>query len=290
LARLTLADTLKAQVGCLAVPGCWDGLSARLIEQAGFPVSFLSGGAHSMARFGLPDMGFVSLAELSETTRIIVDCASIPLIVDADTGFGNALNTAQTMRVLERAGASAIQLEDQAFPKRCGHMAGKRLVSAQEAAGKIMAAVDARVHGSTLVIGRTDAVSLEGIEEAIDRAQLYLDAGADLIFVEGPTSLEDMAKIQAHFGRKVPLVHNMVSGGTNPITCAAQLDELGVSIALHPLVLLGEFVVSAQDQLGHLMANQASKRPANALTELARLNAIVATNDLIETGTHYEHS
>jgi 2-methylisocitrate lyase-like PEP mutase family enzyme len=290
LARLTLADTLKAQAGCLAVPGCWDGLSARLIEQAGFPIAFLSGGAHSMGRFGLPDMGFVSLAELSETTRIIVDCTAIPLIVDADTGFGNALNTAQTMRVLERAGASAIQLEDQAFPKRCGHMAGKRLVSAQEAAGKIMAAVDARVSRSTLVVGRTDAVSLEGIEAAIDRAQFYLDAGADLIFVEGPTSLAEMAKIKAQFGGKVPLVHNMVSGGTNPITDPAQLNELSVSIALHPLVLLGEFVARAQDQLGHLSTNHTAKRAAGAATELARLNAIVATSDLIKTGTHYEHS
>jgi 2-methylisocitrate lyase-like PEP mutase family enzyme len=146
------------------------------------------------------------------------------------------------------------------------------------------------VHGSTLVVGRTDAVSLEGIEAAIARAQLYLDAGADIIFVEGPTSLADMAKIKAQFVGKAPLVHNMVNGGTNPITDPAQLNEFGVTISLHPLDLLGEFVVNAQDKLGHLIANQTSKRMAGAPSDLARLNALVATGDLIETGKHYEHA
>jgi 2-methylisocitrate lyase-like PEP mutase family enzyme len=285
--RMNLRGILSAQTKCLPVPGCWDGLSARLIEQAGFPVAFLSGGAHSMGRFGLPDMGFVSLAELAETTRIITDCTNIALIVDADTGFGNALNTAQTMRMLERAGASAIQLEDQTSPKRCGHMSGKSVIPPQLAAGKIMAAVDARMSTETLVIGRTDAASLEGIEAAIARAHLYLEAGADLIFIEGPNTISDMKLIQASFGGRIPLVHNMVGGGTNPITTPEELDATGIAIALHPLMLLANFASSATLALEELYKSKTASDQMGAMTELEAMNKLVDTKALMVKANNY---
>ncbi len=285
--RPSLRTTLAQQTTCLAVPGCWDGFSARLIEQAGFPVAFLSGGALAMGRFGVPDMGFVSLAELSETTRAIAGCTNIALIVDADNGFGNAINTAQTMRVLERAGASAIQLEDQTAPKRCGHMSGKTVISAQEAAGKIMAAVDARSSRDTLVIGRTDAASLEGTEAAIERAALYLEAGADLIFIEGPASLEDMTAIKRHFNGTVALVHNMVGSGRNPISEPSELDAMGISLALHPLMLLATLQDSGSRALEHLKRTQAATQNKNEIPELDSLNAHFATPALLKTASLY---
>jgi 2-methylisocitrate lyase-like PEP mutase family enzyme len=282
--RQSLKQILAAQSWCLAVPGCYDGLSARLIEQAGFPVAFLSGGAHAMGRFGLPDMGFVSLTQLADAVSAITECTNLALIVDADTGFGNALNTAHAVRMLERAGASAIQIEDQVAPKRCGHMAGKSVIAPDLAAGKIKAAVDARHCAQTFVLGRTDAASIEGLEAALDRADLYFQAGADLIFVEGPSSLEDMAAIQSRFEGRVPLVHNMVGGGVNPVTSNHQLTEFGYSIALHPLALLHNFVTSAQTTLASLRHQQA--RPA--VDELRTLNGTVDTQAFLKAASTYQ--
>lgn len=286
--RPKLREVIARQTSCLAVPGCFDGLSARLIEEAGFPVAFLSGGAHAMGRFGLPDMGFVSLDELANTTRVIADCTNLALIVDADTGFGNALNTAQTMRILERAGASAIALEDQTSPKRCGHMAGKSVIAPELAAGKIKAAADARISSSTLVIGRTDAASLEGIKAAIDRASLYLDAGADLIFIEGPATISDMEQVKAAFAGRVPLVHNMVGGGTNPVSDPAQLDSLGIAIALHPLVLLSAFVDQGRKALAHLTHQQKGPQRSSPASELETLNQIVKSHELMAQAQRYD--
>jgi 2-methylisocitrate lyase-like PEP mutase family enzyme len=285
--KMDLKTIVATRSSCLTVPGCWDGLSARLIEQAGFELAFLSGGAHAMGRFGLPDMGFVSLDQLADTVRNIADCADLALIVDADTGFGNALNTAQTVRVLERAGANAIQLEDQNFPKRCGHMAGKTVISAIDAAGKIKAATDARASSSTLIIARTDAASIDGIKAAMDRADLYLQAGADLIFIEGPESLADMARVHGHFYGRVPLVHNMVGGGTNPITQPTQLDEVGIAIALHPLMLMSAFVQSAASVLADLAASQMPMSNPIDSSELALLNAKVGTTDFLARASEY---
>lgn len=228
----------KGQV--LSLPGVWDGLSIRLVEQAGFPAAFLSGGALSMARHGRRDMGLVTMSELAQAAQLIREVSDLPLFVDADTGFGNQDNAARTIRVLEAAGATAIQLEDQVFPKRCGFLAGKAVIAVEDYIDKLKAVLDAR-RGSTLVVARTDARSIEGFTAALDRACAYAATGADLVFLEGPETVAEMDAIAAALPG-VPLVHNLVEGGVSPVSSAAELQRLGYSVALHPLVLLHGFI------------------------------------------------
>ena len=258
----------------LSLPGVWDGLSIRLVEQAGFPAAFLSGGALSMARHGRRDMGLVSLNELAQAVQLIREVSDLPLFVDADTGFGNAENAVRTIRVLEAAGASAIQLEDQLFPKRCGFMAGKAVIAAQEYADKLKAVLDAR-RSNTLVIARTDARSIEGFEAALARAQLYAETGADLIFVEGPEDTDEMEMISAQLGKNFPLVHNLVEGGVSPVASAAELRDLGYSVALHPLVLLHGFIRQGPAHLAVLRQSGSTQMLSNEIADLAEFNALL---------------
>jgi len=268
----------------LSLPGCWDGLSALLIEQAGFPAAFLTGGGVSFARFGRPDMGLVGMTEVAETIAVIRDRVAIPLLVDADTGFGNALNVTRTVRLFERAGASAIQLEDQAFPKRCGHMAGKAVIPLKEAAGKIRAALDAR--SNALIVARTDAAGVEGMDAALDRAEAYLDEGADLIFVEGPRSMDDMRRVADRLAARVPLIHNLVEGGVTPVRDGDALEKLGFAMALHPLLLLHGLAAAAPGWLSHLR----EKRTTDGLplVDLAAMNIITGAPELLALGQDYE--
>jgi 2-methylisocitrate lyase-like PEP mutase family enzyme len=268
-----------------SVPGCWDGFTALLIEQAGFDAAFLTGGGLSMARLGRPDMGLVTMSEVAETVAIVRDRVTLPLIVDGDTGFGNALNMARTVRSFERAGASAIQIEDQGFPKRCGHMAGKTIIPLAEAVGKVSAALDAR--SDMLVIARTDAVSIEGLDAALDRADAYLDAGADLIFVEGPRSLEDTQAVADRFASRVPLVHNLVEGGVSATQSGLELETMGFAIALHPLLLLHGLAAAAPGWLAHLKAERTST--GLPLADLAIMNHITGAAALGDIGVRYDH-
>lgn len=269
----------------LSVPGCWDGLTALMIEQADFEAAFLTGGGLAMARFGRPDMGLVAMSQVTETIEIIRDRINLPLIVDGDTGFGNALNAAATVRAFERAGASVIQLEDQTSPKRCGHMAGKAVVSTAEMVGKVRAAVDARHH--TLISARTDAASVEGIDAALDRAEAYLEAGADLIFVEGPATLADTARVGAQFGGRVPLVHNLVEGGVTATKSGTELEAMGFTVALHPLLLLHGFAARAPGWLAHLQDERSTERLEPEIATLQQMNVIVGASALIADGARY---
>jgi 2-methylisocitrate lyase-like PEP mutase family enzyme len=269
----------------LSVPGVWDGLSKRLVEQAGFACAFLSGGALSMARYGWPDIGLVTLSELATTVAVIRETSDLPLIVDADTGFGNALNAQRTMRLLEAAGATAIQIEDQAFPKRCGHMAGKAVIGPSEYARKLKAVLDAR-RGGTLVIARTDARSVEGFEATMDRAMLYLETGADLLFVEGPHSRAEMEAISKEFGDRVPLVHNLVEGGVSPVASAAELSELGYAIGLHPLIMLHGFVRQAPGLLAHLRT--AGSTTGLDIADLPEMNRLLDTAGILEAAKAHD--
>ncbi len=269
-----------------SVPGCWDGLSALLIEQAGFEAAFLTGGGLSMARLGRPDMGLVTMSELVDTVAIIRDRVGLSLIVDGDTGFGNALNMARTVRSIERAGASAIQIEDQGFPKRCGHMAGKTVIPVAEAVGKLKAALDNR--SEMLVIARTDAVSVEGFDAAIDRAEAYLEAGADLIFIEGPRTIEDMRAIGARFGDRVPLVHNLVEGGVSATDSGDELEAMGFALALHPLLLIHGFSAAAPGWLAHLRSERSTAALRPVIANLADMNRITGADGLIEQGKDYD--
>ncbi|WP_421738314.1 isocitrate lyase/PEP mutase family protein [Caulobacter sp.] len=269
----------------VSAPGCWDGLSALLIEQAAFQAAFLTGGGLAMARFGRPDMGLVDAGEVEQTIAIIRDRVALPLIVDGDTGFGNALNMQRTVRRFERAGASAIQIEDQLAPKRCGHMAGKAMVSKAEAVGKLNAALDAREHA--LIIARTDAVSVEGFDAAIDRAEAYLEAGADLIFVEGPRTLADTAALGSRFGQRVPLVHNLVEGGTTAVRGGPALQALGFAIALHPLLLLHGFAKAAPGWLATLRDTGSTDAIADQLADLSAMNILTGAPDLLAAAQRY---
>lgn len=243
---MNLRDRL-AEPSILIAPGAADALTARLIEQASFEAVYLTGAGFANAAMALPDLGFPTLTEVVQHTQRIVDAVSIPVMVDADTGYGNALNVMRTVRELERAGAAAIQLEDQVSPKRCGHFDGKDVVSVGEMVGKLSAAVDTRRDASTLIIARTDARAVEGLQPAIDRACAYADAGADVIFLEAPRSLDELRAVSAAV--HVPLLANMVEGGQTPLLSATEIESLGYRIVIFANTLLRICAKSIQDAL-----------------------------------------
>src|SRR5258708_19438556 len=217
----------------VVAPGVYDAFTAVVAEQSGFTTLYVSGAAISYTRLGRPDIGLVSVSEVVEIVSVMRDRVDADLIVDADTGYGNALNVGRTMRLFERAGANAIQLEDQEFPKRCGHLDGKVLIPAAKMVGKIKAAVDARRSRGTLVIARTDAIAVEGFERAIERAALYRDAGADVLFVEAPKTRPELRRIPPALGG-VPVMANMVEGGKTPTLSAAELESMGFALVIFP--------------------------------------------------------
>jgi 2-methylisocitrate lyase-like PEP mutase family enzyme len=220
--------------GILVAPGIYDALTGLIAEQSGAHAVYLSGASIAYTRFGRPDIGLVTMTEVAETIGTIRDRIASPIIVDADTGFGNALNVQRTVRLFERMGANALQLEDQTMPKRCGHLAGKTLVSAAEMRGKICAALDARVSADTLIIARTDAIAVEDIDAALDRAEGYAEAGVDMLFVEAPQSTDHIKAIMARLKTRAPLMANMVEGGRTPLMTADELEKLGYSMVIFP--------------------------------------------------------
>lgn len=227
----------------LLAPGAFDGLSAKLIERAGFPLVYATGGgiARSM---GLPDLGLLSFTEVLQRVKEIVRSTSLPVIADADTGYGNALNVIRTVREFEDAGVAALHIEDQIFPKRCGHYEGQSLISAQEMKGKIEAAVDARQDRDMVIIARTDACSAFGLDEAVSRAGNFVEAGADAIFIEAPRSLQEIKAIARQI--RAPLIFNMTEGGKSPVVSMAKLEELGFKIVLLPSDLQRVFIGAAR--------------------------------------------
>lgn len=241
-ARKKLRDLLAGKEILLA-PGAFDGLGAKLIERAGFPLVYATGGgiARSM---GLPDLGLLSCTEVLQRVREIVHSTSLPVIADADTGYGSAVNVVRTVREFEEAGVAGFHIEDQIFPKRCGHYEGQSLISSEEMAGKIQAAVNARQDPQTVIIARTDARSVYGLEEAISRARLFLQAGADAIFIEAPRAVEEVEAIAREI--KAPLVYNMTESGKSPMLPVAKLAELGFKIVLFPSDLQRAFIGAAK--------------------------------------------
>ncbi|TDJ44018.1 MAG: isocitrate lyase/PEP mutase family protein, partial [Gammaproteobacteria bacterium] len=201
-------------------PGVYDALTALMVEQAGFDCAYVSGASISFTRIGRPDLGLTTLTEVADSVANMRERTEIPLVVDADTGFGNALNVRRAVKLLERMGASGIQLEDQTSPKRCGHLAGKSMVSTAEMVGKLKAALDARADDDTLIVARTDAIAIDGIDAAMDRAHAYIEAGADVLFIEAMRDEEQLARVGSELGRQIPLLANMVEGGKTPLTPA----------------------------------------------------------------------
>ena len=244
-----LKALVNARRGVL-VPGAFNALSARVIEDLGFEAIYVTGAGVTNMWFGLPDQGFMGLHEIAEHTARIRDAVQLPLIVDADTGFGNALNVRHTVRVLERAGADCIQLEDQVAPKRCGHFSGKEVISTAEAVAKIKAAVDARHYENLLILARTDACAVHGFEAALERAQLFSEAGADILFVEAVTTEAEIRSLPQRLA--APQLMNMVIGGKTPIFGTDELGELGYGLVLYANAALQGAVAGMQKALGTL--------------------------------------
>lgn len=274
--------------GTVVAPGCYDALSALLIERAGFEVAYVSGASIAYTRLGRPDIGLVSFSELTDIVAAIRERVSIPLIVDMDTGFGNALNVQRSVKLLAQAGASALQLEDQVTPKRCGHLAGKDLVSTAEMCGKLRAALDARPHDEVLVIARTDAIAVEGFDAAIERAEAYVAAGADILFIEAPQSAEQLAAIGARFGGRVPLLANMVEGGKTPLRDAAELESLGYSIAIFPGGTVRALAHHLADYFASLKAHGTTAPFRDRMLDFKGINDILGTEAMLETGKRYD--
>ncbi len=250
---VSLRDRIEACVKtrrAMLVPGAANALSARIIADLGYEAVYVTGAGVTNMNLGLPDLGFLNLTQLADHTAAIRDAVEVPVIVDADTGFGNAVNVHHSVRVLERAGANAIQLEDQVSPKRCGHFKGKSVISADEMAGKIHAAVDARSSETFLIIARTDARAVAGFQAAIDRASAYIEAGADVTFMEAPESVEEMRRIPELL--RVPQVINMVVGGKTPILDATELSAMGFAIVLYANAALQGAILGMQNALREL--------------------------------------
>ena len=232
--RARLRELLSAGPPVMA-PGAYDALSARLIELAGFDVVYMTGFGTTASLIGRPDVGLLSGSEMVENARRIVAAVDVPVIADADTGYGNAINVVRTVQVYEQAGVAGIQLEDQVTPKKCGHMSGKQLIGADEMVGKLRAAVEARRDPDLLVIARTDAVAVTGTDDAIARARAFADAGADVLFVEAPTSEADIERVAAELRGVAPLVFNWAEGGRTPPLSLERITELGFSLVIYPI-------------------------------------------------------
>lgn len=276
-----------ARPDILVAPGVFDGLTANLAAGAGFEALYLSGAAVAYTRLGRPDIGLATATEMAETMALIRDRVTVPVIIDADDGFGNALNVQRTTRTYERAGANALQLEDQAAPKRCGHLDGKILISADEMVGKIAAACDARTDPNTLIIARTDAIAVEGFDAAVDRAGRYVEAGADVLFVEAPNSSEELKRIPERLGRRVPLMANMVEGGRTPTRNAAELEGLGYSLVIFPGGIVRAIARCASDFYASLARNGSNDAFRDRMFDFRQLNEVIGTPEMLALGARY---
>ena len=288
---MTQQNTLRSLLSkppIVIAPGVYDPLTALIATQAGFHSLYISGAAIAYTRMGRPDIGLVSITEVVETVSLIRDRVDANLIVDADTGYGNALNVQRTIRLLEKAGAQAIQLEDQGFPKRCGHLDDKTLIPATEMAGKIKAAVDSRQSSDTLIIARTDAVAVEGFDRAVERALLFREAGADMLFVEAPKAREELANIVKQVGRTLPLMANMVEGGKTPMMSASELEALGFSLVIFPGGIVRTLAKTAVDYYASLAAHGTTQPFRDRMFDFDTLNVLLGTPEMIEHGKRYE--
>jgi len=271
----------------ILTPGIYDAFGAMMAERAGFEALYLSGASIAYTKLGRPDIGLVTLDELASVVGTIRERTDLPIIVDADTGFGNALNVQRTVRLLERNGASGIQLEDQSLPKRCGHLDGKTLITASEMNGKVKAALDARLDENTVIIARTDAIGVEGYESAMDRAAGYVEAGADVLFIEAMQSTEQIEGAIKQFGGRVPLLVNMVEGGKTPMTPASELEEKGFSIVIFPGALVRVLAYAAENYFNSLLKHGSTLHHQSQMFDFAELNELLGTEEMLEMGNRY---
>jgi len=282
----TLRERLQQPQPLLA-PGVYDALTALVAEQAGFEALYLSGASIAYTRLGRSDIGLTTATEVAQTIAHITDRVRVPLIVDADTGFGNALNTQRTVRDFERAGAAMVQIEDQTFPKRCGHLDGKGVVPVAEMEGKLRAALDARHSDKTLILARTDAVAVEGLDAALERAERYLACGVDALFIEALRSDEQMQRACSQLADRVPLLANMVEGGKTPVKSARELGERGFRIVIFPGGTARAVVHTLQGYYGSLHQHQTTAPWQDRMLDFDGLNDVIGTPELLASGRRY---
>ncbi len=284
---MTLKQRLQEPRALLA-PGVYDALSALIAEQAGFEALYLSGASIAYTRLGRSDVGLTTFTEVQDTLARITERVSLPVIVDADTGFGNALNVQRTVLGLERAGAAMIQLEDQTFPKRCGHLDGKAVVPVAEMCGKLRAALDARRSANTLILARTDALAVEGLDAALERAENYLACGVDALFIEALRSPEQMAAACNRFAARTPLLANMVEGGKTPVQGVAALQARGFRIVIFPGGTARAVAHTLQGYYASLLAQGSTQAWSAQMLDFDGLNAVIGTPELLARGRSYE--
>jgi 2-methylisocitrate lyase-like PEP mutase family enzyme len=285
------SETLRSRLArkpIVVAPGIYDPFTALVATQAGFATLYVSGAAIAYTRLGRPDIGLVDMTEVAQTVALIRDRVDVHLIVDADTGFGNALNVVRTVQEFERVGANAIQLEDQDFPKRCGHLDGKTLIPAAEMCGKIRAALDARRSRETLIIARTDAVATEGFDRAVERATMYRDAGADVLFVEAPKTQSELGRIVTTLGNTAPLMANMVEGGKTPLLSSAELETMGFALVIFPGGIVRALGRMAAEYYASLAAHGTTEPFRTRMLDFTEINELIGTPDLLALGKRYE--
>ena len=275
------------QPAALLAPGVYDALTALVAEQAGFEALYLSGASIAYTRLGRSDVGLTTFTEVQDTLARITERVATPVIVDADTGFGNALNVQRTVRGFERAGAAMVQLEDQDFPKRCGHLDGKAVVSTAEMCGKLHAALDARHDSNTLILARTDALAVHGLDAALERAEAYLACGIDALFIEALRTPEQMDTACQRFARRVPLLANMVEGGKTPVQSARELGARGFGIVIFPGGTARAVAHLLQRYYQSLKTHQTTAPMRDAMLDFDQLNALIGTPELLALGEKY---
>jgi 2-methylisocitrate lyase-like PEP mutase family enzyme len=283
----TFKQRLQSAPAVLA-PGVYDALTALLAEQAGFEALYLSGASIAYTRLGRSDVGLTTATEVADTLARITERVSRPVIVDADTGFGNALNTQRTVRAFERAGAAMVQLEDQTFPKRCGHLDGKTLIPAAEMCGKLHAALDARHSADTLVLARTDAIAVEGFDAAMERAEAYLACGVDALFIEALRTPEQMRSACERFAGRIPLLANMVEGGKTPVTAASELGRVGFRIVIFPGGTARAVAHTLQRYYASLRQHETTAPERERMLDFDQLNALIGTPELLREAARYD--
>jgi 2-methylisocitrate lyase-like PEP mutase family enzyme len=286
-----MTTTLKqrlAEPRVLLAPGVYDALSALVAEQAGFEALYLSGASIAYTRLGRSDVGLTTFSEVEDTLARITERVSRPVIVDADTGFGNALNAQRAVRGFERAGAAMIQLEDQSFPKRCGHLDGKGVIPVDEMCGKLRAALDARGSSGTLILARTDALAVEGFDAALERAEAYLACGVDALFIEALRSPQQMDAACQRFASRVPLLVNMVEGGATPLQSADELAQRGFRIVIFPGGTARAVAHTLQGYYASLHAHGTTAPWRDRMLDFDGLNALIGTPELLALGRRYE--
>lgn len=288
---MTTSSSFRARLArpdIVLAPGVYDALSALIAEQAGFEALYLSGASIAYTRLARSDVGLTTFPEVADTLARITERVSLPVIVDADTGFGNALNVMRTVKGFERAGAAMIQLEDQTFPKRCGHLDGKAVVPVQEMVGKLKAALDARTSADTLILARTDAVAVEGLDAALERAEAYLACGVDALFIEAVRSPDQMDTTCRRFRGRAPLLANMVEGGKTPVQSATELQARGFSIAIFPGGTARAVAHTLQGYYASLRRHQTTAPWKDHMLDFDGLNDVIGTAQLLATGKGYE--